>query len=281
MDTIYAASLYARAGYVPLPAFAGAKHSYQTHTDMTTTTYNFSVRWGNAEPDGNVVLKAYDTFVCVDFDNHGESPSGLDALARINALRPGMMASGIIEITGSGGYHFYFAYPRDEAWQKVATGRGGHDVYVTVDRVPVGIEVKYGTDLIAATPSVNSSGDSYHFETTPLWEYHPEELSPLPKLFYNKPLPTAPVYTANAPTDDDFSLDNVKDRQAFIDQRVEQYAAKAHEGIRYKTAQTMVAWLYHVGATQGEREDALRHYAHRLRWEDKAQIKSLINWHIR
>ncbi|WP_424359749.1 bifunctional DNA primase/polymerase [Methanocella sp. MCL-LM] len=222
-------------GWPMIPLLPGQKQTYAawgSHVDA----YNFNALFAGQPVDCNAGIITGNTVAVVDFDNHGPEPNGLTAYRRIEAAAPAVFHDAIVEMTPSGGVHAYYTGLR---------GMSPYTVSMTVDGVPVAVEVLTGRKPSYCWPTVTDKGGYQVVTKRNFLNTRPEDLPGLPGIFHKQKEPEQPrVQKQAAPKTWALAdgLHNV-DADAVVDGLVESYLRGAVVGERHKHAQALARAL--------------------------------------
>lgn len=218
-----------------MPLLPGQKQTYATWGDHVAN-YNFNALFAGQPTDCNAGIITGNTVAVVDFDNHGPEPNGLTAYRRIEAAAPAVFHDAIIEMTPSGGVHAYFAGLSNER---------PYTVTMTVDDVPVAVEILTGRKPSYCWPTVTDKGKYQVITKRNFLNTRPEDLPGLPGIFHKVKEPEKPraqrqtIPKVWAIPDGLHSVD----ADAVVDGLVESYLRGAVVGERHKHAQSLARAL--------------------------------------
>ncbi len=142
--------------------------------NSATSDPEIVTRWWTQYPDCNIGIKCENLLV-LDLDSNTELNGPSDV--RKIADEVGVLPSGPLARTGSGGWHLLFARPKaDIVGSKRIKWRG----------VKTGIDVQVGNQYIVAPPSMHPSGVRYQWHVPPC---SVDELPELPDAWIERVLP--------------------------------------------------------------------------------------------
>ncbi len=156
-DMRKAAAEYLARGWAVVPIAAGGKHPlvrWQPFQERMPTDKELD-EWYGRWPDAGVgiVTGAVSSLVVLDVDPRHGGDDSLRAVEREHGPLPHTIEA----ITGGGGRHLYFTYPREELRNRAALAPG--------------IDLRAEGGLVVAPPSLHASGRRYEWEVS----HHPDE----------------------------------------------------------------------------------------------------------
>lgn len=156
-DMRKAAAEYLARGWAVVPIAAGGKHPlvrWQPFQERMPTDKELD-EWYGRWPDAGVgiVTGAVSNLVVLDVDPRHGGDDSLRAVEREHGPLPHTIEA----ITGGGGRHLYFTYPREELRNRAALASG--------------IDLRAEGGLVVAPPSLHASGRRYAWEVS----HHPDE----------------------------------------------------------------------------------------------------------
>ena len=219
LDTI---ARTAMNGWTMIPAEPGQKQTYCKWGTVTPENYNFSDLFAGYPIDCNAAILCADTVSVIDFDAHGPEPNGATIYRRLEAIIPHIFHNAIIERTPSNGIHCYFAGME---------GEHTYTVSMTVDNVPVEVEILTGRKLSYCSPSTTEKGEYRIISKNNFLNTRPGDLPELPAIFHHTVNPSKPIYASRqAIGSNDITFADVDE---LIDGLVDSYLQNATEGNRH------------------------------------------------
>ena len=255
---------YYKNGYQPIPADVKAKvprvSGFYDH-------YNFNRFWENwLETDVALILHQ---LICVDFDQHGDHPNGVDYYNQLQREHPIMFEDAIIERSKSGGIHVYYRWTpnlSDKEWKLPAQ----------MSETVVPIEIKTGRRLAFCYPSTGYKMIQGDFMNIPS-----NKLPSLPTLFIHY-LPPPKTTFFNQRTERSAMTPDEKEKAlSIIVDEIFGHNASI-EGKMNTGACGMSAYMAGLGYNDRDIEKALHSYerlGHRA--FRRGEIQDIIKWSIR
>lgn len=153
MGAILDAALeYAQAGFAVIPVKRSDKNPYTDHGLSDATTNPSTIRnWWRWWPDANVAVvcgKVSGYLFAIDVDIKPEKGKRGDESLKAWEAEHGDFPETVRQITGSGGYHYFFRHPDVEKFKN------------KVDALP-GIDIRGDGAYVVVSPSIYEDGRTY------------------------------------------------------------------------------------------------------------------------
>ncbi len=259
-------------GWPMMPLLPGQKQTYAAWGSHVEA-YNFNALFASQPIDCNAGIITGNMVSVVDFDNHGPEPNGLTAYRRIEAAAPAVFHDAIIEMTPSGGVHAYFTGLK---------GASPYTVSMTVDGVPVAVEILTGRKPSYCWPTVTDKGEYQVITRRNFLNTRPEDLPGLSGIFHKLKEPEKPRPQKQTQIRPQTITDglNDSDADAVTDALVESYLKGAVTGERHKHAQALARALAgHDILSEGDVRRGVEDYFRRCsRSENKGEIDGIVKY---